>query len=101
MNIPLAEQLRPKTIDDIVGQEHLVGPDGVIRKLLSNKFLPSLIFWGPPGVGKTTLAQVLAETIDAHFEAKSAVTSGLADIRTVVKESAARLEQGIKTIVFI
>jgi putative ATPase len=101
MNKPLAEQLRPKNLDDVVGQEHLVGPNGVIRKLLQSKFLPSMIFWGPPGVGKTTLAHLLAEGINAHFESKSAVTSGLADIRTVIKESAERLKQGKKTVLLI
>ena len=101
MTQPLAEQLRPKTLDEVVGQEHLVGPNGVVRKLLQNKFLPSFIFWGPPGVGKTTIAHLLADAIDAHFESKSAVTSGLADIRMVVKESAERLKQGTKTVLFI
>jgi putative ATPase len=101
MNIPLAEQLRPKNLDEMVGQEHLVGPNGVIRKLLQSKFLPSIILWGPPGVGKTTVAHLLASTINAHFESKSAVTSGLADIRNVIKESAVRLEKGTRTVLFI
>lgn len=101
MNSPLAEQLRPKNLDEMVGQEHLVGPNGVIRKLLHSKFLPSIILWGPPGVGKTTVAHLLASTINAHFESKSAVTSGLADIRNVIKESALRLEKGTRTVLFI
>jgi putative ATPase len=99
---PLANILRPKTLDDVIGQEHLVGKDGIIRKLLTAEFLPSMIFWGPPGCGKTTLAQLLANLTHSHFESHSAVTSSLADVRRVVKEADARLQAGLgKTILFI
>ena len=84
---PLADILRPQKLDDVIGQEHLVGSQGVIRKLLATDFLPSLILWGPPGCGKTTLAQLLAKLTDAHFESHSAVTSTLVDVRRVIKES--------------
>lgn len=101
-HILLAEILRPKTLDEIVGQEHLVGSQGILRRLLSSHFLPSLILWGPPGVGKTSIARLLAEQVDAYFEAKSAVTSGLADIREVIHQSKQRLlDTQQKTVLFI
>lgn len=99
---PLPDLLRPATLDDVIGQHHLVGPDGIIRKFLSAKFLPSIIFWGPPGTGKTTLAQLLAQVTNAEFVGKSAVTSSLADIRAVVKEAEGRLAgTGQRTVLFI
>jgi putative ATPase len=98
---PLADILRPKTLDDVIGQEHLVGKNGIIRKFLRSSFLPSMIFWGPPGSGKTTLAYLLATVTNAHFEPHSAVTATLADVRKIVKESEERLERGIKTVFFL
>jgi putative ATPase len=99
---PLAERLRPKTLDDVVGQDHLAGTDGIIRKMLKSTFLPSMIFWGPPGSGKTTLAQLLANLTNAHFVAKSAVTSSLADVRLVLKEAKARLTAASqRTVLFL
>jgi putative ATPase len=99
---PLAEQLRPKTLKEVIGQDHLVGENGIIRKLIASKFLPSMVFWGPPGSGKTTLARLLADTIGATFDAKSAVTTGLADVRKSIAEAKERLETtGVKTILFI
>src|SRR4030042_3629386 len=95
---PLADVLRPKTLDDVVGQEHLVGKNGVIRKLLASDFLPSMIFWGPPGCGKTTLAFLLASLTNSYFEAHSAVTSTLADVRRIVKEAEEHLKEGKKTV---
>lgn len=99
---PLADILRPQTLDDVVGQEHLVGPNGIIRKLLATEFLPSMIFWGPPGCGKTTLAQLLATLTHSYFESHSAVTSTLADVRRVIKEATPRRElEGKRTILFL
>ena len=98
---PLADILRPQKLDDVIGQEHLVGKNGIIRKLTESDFLPSMIFWGPPGVGKTTLAYLLASLTDSHFESHSAVTSSLADVRRVIKESEERLTHGIKTVFFL
>jgi putative ATPase len=99
---PLADILRPKTLDEVIGQEHLVGTSGIIRKLLATGFLPSMIFWGPPGCGKTTLAQLLATLTNSFFESHSAVTSSLADVRRVIKESVERKQAtGVRTILFL
>lgn len=97
---PLADILRPQTLDDVVGQEHLVGEFGIIRKMLGSEFLPSMIFWGPPGSGKTSLAYLLATLTDAHFVAKSAVTSSLAELRIVMKEAQERLDSTKQRTVF-
>jgi putative ATPase len=102
INTPLAVILRPKNIDDIIGQAHLVGPDGFIRKLIKSGFLPSLILWGPPGCGKTTLAEVLAHGFEAEFESKSAVTVNLEELRLVIKNARERLTlYNRKTVLFI
>jgi len=99
---PLADILRPKTLDEVIGQDHLVGKNGIIRKLLETGFLPSMIFWGPPGCGKTTLAQLLASLTNSYFESHSAVSSTLADVRRVIKESVERREKtGVRTILFL
>lgn len=100
-SIPLAEQLRPTTIQEIVGQDHLTGKTGILTKFLQSHFLPSLVFWGPPGVGKTSIARVLAISFHAHFESKSAVTTNLSAIREVIDAAKQRLLQQKKTILFI
>ena len=88
-NIPLAERLRPQQLADYIGQEHLVGPDGVFRKFFETGNVPSFILWGPPGVGKTTLAKIVASQLDQPFFTLSAVTSGVKEVREVI-ESAKR-----------
>lgn len=98
---PLAEQLRPKTLNDVVGQQHLVGPDGIIRKLVDQHKLVSLIFWGPPGTGKTTLARILAQGSGAAYEEISAVTSGLPDVKQVIQRAKARQQLGESTVLFV
>ena len=99
---PLAEQLRPKTLDDVIGQTHLVGKDGILQKMLTSGFVPSMIFWGPPGCGKTTLAELVSTLTNSVFVSKSAVTTNLADIRGVIAEAAERLaKNGQRTILFI
>jgi putative ATPase len=87
MNQPLAERLRPKTLDDYIGQEHLVGKDAVLRKLIDSGKITSLILWGPPGVGKTTLARIIANTLDQPFYTLSAINSGVKDIRDVIDKA--------------
>ena len=99
---PLAERMRPSTFDGFVGQEHVVGPERVLRKALEADRLPSFILWGPPGTGKTTLARLVAKAANANFAPVSAVTSGVADLRRIVGE--ARDNQAMhqqKTILFV
>jgi putative ATPase len=84
---PLAERMRPQTLDEVVGQEHLVGKEGIIRKAIAGKMLPSMILWGPPGVGKTTMARLMAKELDRPFFTLSAINSGVKDIREVIEKS--------------
>lgn len=99
---PLADRIRPLDLKEFVGQEHLVGPDKILRRLVENKELVSLIFWGPPGVGKTTLASIIAQAMDAHFVSFSAVLSGVKDIRVVIEEAKEQMKfYGKKTILFV
>lgn len=99
---PLAQRLRPKNFPDFIGQEHLVGESGILTKLLAQNTLPSLIFWGPPGSGKTTLAHLISQKLDAHFVALSAVTSKLQDVRNEVEKARDSLKIYQKrTILFI
>lgn len=101
-NTPLAEILRPKTLDQVLGQEHLTGKNGPIRKMLENDTLNSLIFWGPPGTGKTTLAEIISETSGRKFYKLSAVSSGVKDIRDVIDEAKKQnLFSGKSPILFI
>ena len=84
---PLAERLRPKTLDDYIGQKHLVGPNAILRKMIDGGRISSFILWGPPGVGKTTLAQIIANKLETPFYTLSAVTSGVKDVREVIERA--------------
>ncbi len=86
-NKPLAERVRPQTLDDLIGQEHLTGNEGIIRKAIENKNIPSMIFWGPPGVGKTTLAKIIGQHLGLHFYYLSAIQAGVAEVRKVIEEA--------------
>lgn len=88
-NIPLAERLRPSTLEDYIGQEHLVGPDGIIRRMIESGRVNSFILWGPPGVGKTTLARIVAAMTEVPFYTLSAVTSGVKEVREVLQRAEA------------
>ena len=99
---PLAERIRPQSMAEFVGQEHLVGPDKILRGFMERKELVSMILWGPPGVGKTTLALIVAKTMGAHFVSFSAVLSGVKDIRAVIADARQQLKYyGKRTILFV
>lgn len=87
MNQPLAERLRPKTLDEYIGQKHLVGKDAVLRKMIDAGRVPSFILWGPPGVGKTTLARIISNKLEAPFYTLSAINSGVKDVRDVIEKA--------------
>lgn len=100
-NQPLAARMRPRNLDEFVGQKHLVGEGKVLRNLIERDSVSSMIFWGPPGVGKTTLAQIIAASTDAQFINFSAVTSGIKDIKTVMQQADKMTAVGARTIVFV
>ncbi|RKR81126.1 putative ATPase [Mucilaginibacter gracilis] len=91
---PLAERMRPKNLDDYVGQKHLVGPGAVLRKAIVAGTLPSMIFWGPPGVGKTTLAFIISQSLDRPFFSLSAINSGVKDVREVIEKASQLRNEG-------
>ena len=99
--VPLADRLRPLVLADFVGQEEVIGLDKPLRRLIEKDQLVSLIFWGPPGTGKTTLARIIAEMTKSEFITLSAVDSGKEDLRIVVKEAEMNLRVGKRTILFI
>ena len=101
-HVPLAERLRPRTLEEFVGQDHLLGPNKILNSLLARGTLPSLILWGPPGCGKTTLARLLAKMVDANFVSFSAVLSGIPELRTIIEEAKeTKRLGGPRTVLFV
>lgn len=98
---PLADKLRPQVLRDVVGQDHLIGSDGALGRMLATGQLSSIILWGPPGVGKTTIARLLAQETDLHFEAISAIFSGVKDLRAVFEAAQRRRDMGQGTLLFV
>ena len=98
---PLAERLRPRQLDDVIGQQHLLGPGRPLRAAIESQRLHSMILWGPPGVGKTTLARLVAGSVQAHFIVLSAVLAGVKDIREAVEQAQAERRRGLATVVFV
>src|SRR5215469_8456108 len=98
---PLAARMRPRTLDEYVGQENIVGDGRALRRAIATDNIPSMILWGPPGTGKTTLAEIIAHKTGAHFEKLSAVSAGVADLRRVVAEAQVKRRVGKRTVLFI
>src|SRR6187551_2687398 len=98
---PLADRLRPRRLEDVVGQEHLTGPEGAIGRMVAAGKLSSMILWGPPGTGKTTIARLLADAVGLRFVAISAVFSGVADLKKAFAEAREHARIGKRTLLFV
>ena len=98
---PLAEQMRPQTLDEVIGQSHLLGEGELLRRIVKNGEPVSLILWGPPGTGKTTLARIIAREVKAEFIELSAVTSGKKDVEQVIEHARQNWNLGLRTILFV
>jgi len=101
VSAPLPERIRPATLDEVVGQPHLLGPQGILSRLLAVGHLPSLLLWGPPGCGKTTLARLLAEKLALRFTPFSAVLGGVPELRKLIDEASKVAALGQRTLLFV
>lgn len=101
VNAPLADRMRPRDLDDYIGQQHLVGQGKILRRMLEQDTIPSMIFWGPPGVGKTTLAKIIANRTKSDFLNFSAVTSGIKEIKDIMKQAEENRAYGVRTLCFV
>src|SRR5688572_1444181 len=98
---PLADRLRPRRLSEVIGQDHLLGPEGPLGAMLASGSLGSIVLWGPPGVGKTTIVRLLAEETDLHFEPMSAIFTGVQDLRKLFDAARLRRRQGRGTLLFV
>ena len=98
---PLADRLRPRSLDEIIGQDHLTGPEGAIGRMVAAGKLSSMILWGPPGTGKTSIARLLADAVGMRFTSISAVFSGVADLKKAFAEADAMADAGQRTLLFV
>ena len=100
-NTPLAEKLRPKVLNEVVGQNRILAADGQLKLMVKSGQLASIIFWGPPGVGKTTIARAIANEVSAHYEEISAVFSGVSELKKLLNTASVRHSNGTRTILFV
>ena len=98
---PLADRMRPQNLEEYIGQKHLLGEGKILRQMLERDMIASMIFWGPPGVGKTTLARIIASRTKSEFVNFSAVTSGIREIKEIMKQAEERRFCGVRTVVFV
>src|SRR4051812_45712567 len=98
---PLADKLRPREFAEVIGQEHVLGPEGTLGRMAESGQYASVILWGPPGCGKTTIARLMAEKSGYEMETVSAVSTGVADLKKIFEKASVRLEDGLRTLLFV